>query len=60
MIETLMPTRTFAPADYAPAPKKTLDRPSTMQDVADFVVDYINSDVGISRSNAGPVHLLIL
>ncbi|KAF7791939.1 hypothetical protein EIP86_002965 [Pleurotus ostreatoroseus] len=44
MIESLMPTRTFAPADYTPAPKKTLDRPSTMQDVADFVVDYINSD----------------
>ncbi|KZV62230.1 RdRP-domain-containing protein [Peniophora sp. CONT] len=33
------------PASYDPAPKKVLDRESTMTDVADFFVDYINSDV---------------
>ncbi|KIM48044.1 hypothetical protein M413DRAFT_22601 [Hebeloma cylindrosporum] len=33
------------PANYDPAPKKLLDRPSTMADVAEFVMEYINSDV---------------
>lgn len=39
------PQRLSEAASYDPAPKKVLDRPSTMNDVADFVVDYINSDV---------------
>ncbi|VDC02952.1 unnamed protein product [Peniophora sp. CBMAI 1063] len=39
------PKRLSEAASYDPAPKKVLDRPSTMNDVADFVVDYINSDV---------------
>jgi hypothetical protein len=33
------------PASYEPAPKKMLSRPSTMEDVADFVMEYIISDV---------------
>lgn len=33
------------PASYNPAPKNLLDRPSTMADVAEFVMQYINSDV---------------
>ncbi|KAG5353249.1 hypothetical protein C0989_008984 [Termitomyces sp. Mn162] len=37
--------KTHKPAVYAPAQKKLLDRRSTMKDVAEFVVDYINSDV---------------
>ncbi|KAG6911837.1 hypothetical protein DXG01_000084 [Tephrocybe rancida] len=37
--------RTHEPAVYAPAKKKLLDRPSTMVDVAEFVMEYINSDV---------------
>ena len=37
--------RSRQPAQYTPAERKLLDRPSTMADVADFVVDYINSDV---------------
>ncbi len=41
----LHPAHNRAPAAYDPAPKKLLDRPSTMSDVADFVVDYISSDV---------------
>jgi RNA-dependent RNA polymerase len=32
-------------AEYTPAVRKELTRPSTMSDVADFVVDFINSDV---------------
>jgi RNA-dependent RNA polymerase len=34
-----------SPASYEPAPKKMLNRPSNMQDVADFVMEYISSDV---------------
>ncbi|KIM33801.1 hypothetical protein M408DRAFT_18806 [Serendipita vermifera MAFF 305830] len=32
------------PADYASVPTRKLDRPATIDDIADFVVDYINSD----------------
>jgi len=39
-----LPERLHRPASYDPAPKKFLDRPSTMDDVADFVMEYINSD----------------
>lgn len=39
------PTRTHEPANYNPAPKKFLKHPSTMKDVAEFVMEYINSDV---------------
>jgi RNA-dependent RNA polymerase len=39
------PKTLYAPALYNAAQKKMLDRPSTMDDVAEFVVDYINSDV---------------
>ncbi|KAF9015323.1 RNA-directed RNA polymerase 2 [Cyathus striatus] len=35
----------YSPAKYAPAPKKMLDRPSTMKDVAEFVMEFISSDV---------------
>jgi len=40
------PTKFCAPAKYDPAPKKEVDHPSTMEDVAEFVMEYINSDVG--------------
>lgn len=33
------------PAEYAPTQRKLLDRDSTMEDVADFVMEYIISDV---------------
>ncbi|KAI0316865.1 RNA dependent RNA polymerase-domain-containing protein [Amylostereum chailletii] len=39
------PKELFAPASYDPAPKKVLDRASTMVDVAEFIIDYIISDV---------------
>jgi len=39
------PTRQEPPAKYDKAPRKTLDRHSTMDDVANFVIEYINSDV---------------
>ena len=39
--------RTCQAAAYTDAPKKILDRKCTMSDVADFVTDYINSDVRV-------------
>ncbi|PPQ73220.1 hypothetical protein CVT24_010030 [Panaeolus cyanescens] len=46
------PKTVVAPAEYSPVPKKLLDRPSTMDDVADFVVEFIYSDVvGIVANN---------
>ena len=41
----LLPRVNYEPAAYDPAPKKLLDRPSTIDDIADFVADYVNSDV---------------
>jgi RNA-dependent RNA polymerase len=43
----LHPPQNYPPAAYEPAQRKTLTRRSTMDDVADFVADYINSDVSI-------------
>ncbi|EKM60969.1 uncharacterized protein PHACADRAFT_168316 [Phanerochaete carnosa HHB-10118-sp] len=48
MLDPLLPPRTYLPASYTPAEKKLLDRPSTMKDVADFVMEYINSDVRVN------------
>ncbi|KAN0128358.1 RNA dependent RNA polymerase domain containing protein [Lactarius tabidus] len=44
-LEDLHPRQNLTPAAYDPAPRKQLDRPSTMDDVGDFVVDYISSDI---------------
>jgi RNA-dependent RNA polymerase len=44
-LQALHPPQNYPPAAYTPAQRKMLTRPSTMEDVADFVVDYINSDV---------------
>ncbi|KAA1468672.1 RdRP-domain-containing protein [Dentipellis sp. KUC8613] len=41
----LLPPTTNQPAAYDAAPKKLLLRHSTMEDVADFVTDYVNNDV---------------
>ena len=43
--ENLIPVRTFHPASYTPASKKLVDHDSTMEDVAEFVAEYISSDV---------------
>jgi hypothetical protein len=37
----LMPFNFPEAAKYEPAPKTELDRPATISDIADFVVDYI-------------------
>lgn len=42
----------FAAAAYDDVPKKILGRKCTMDDVADFVTEYINSDVNTSFSKS--------
>ncbi|KAG5654750.1 hypothetical protein H0H81_003758 [Sphagnurus paluster] len=42
--EFKIPT-TYEPASYEPVQKKLVDHPCTMEDVAEFVMEYINSDV---------------
>lgn len=45
MDPTLLPPTYDKPASYAPGITLTLPRPSTVLDICDFVVEYINSDV---------------
>ncbi|EJF66614.1 RdRP-domain-containing protein [Dichomitus squalens LYAD-421 SS1] len=48
----LMPKRTYDPASYEPAPRKMVDHESTMDDVAEFVAEFISSDtLGIIATN---------
>ncbi|KAH9968903.1 RdRP-domain-containing protein [Russula dissimulans] len=44
-LQDLLPKYNYTPAAYDPAPRKLLEQPSTMDDVADFVADYINNDI---------------
>jgi hypothetical protein len=44
-VPNFIPTYLSEPAEYNPTPKKFLQQPSTMKDVAEFVMEYINSDV---------------
>ncbi|KZT71262.1 RdRP-domain-containing protein [Daedalea quercina L-15889] len=41
----LLPTEHADPASYEGVPGHFLDRPSTVDDICDFVVEYLNSDV---------------
>lgn len=43
----LLPRRTYKPASYDPVQKKLVDHESTMDDVADFVAEFISSDVSV-------------
>jgi RNA-dependent RNA polymerase len=42
------PVRVAPAAKYDQAPRRVLDRHSTMDDVANFVMEYINSDVSLA------------
>ncbi|KAI6002488.1 RNA dependent RNA polymerase-domain-containing protein [Pisolithus orientalis] len=42
--EPFLDLKPHEPATYPPAKPRTLDRPSTVDDVCDFIVEYINSD----------------
>jgi RNA-dependent RNA polymerase len=51
-MDSLLPKSNEAPAAYDPLPTYKLDRDSTVEDICDFVVEYINSDLLVSfRSN---------
>ncbi|KAI0929166.1 hypothetical protein AcW1_006187 [Taiwanofungus camphoratus] len=41
----LLPTEHVVPASYEPVSIHKLDRDSTVEDICDFIVEYINSDV---------------
>ncbi|KAJ7169576.1 RNA-directed RNA polymerase 2 [Mycena filopes] len=46
------PVTTYEPGDYSPAQKKLVPHPSTMIDVGEFVIEYINSDaLGLVATN---------
>ncbi|KZT74711.1 RdRP-domain-containing protein [Daedalea quercina L-15889] len=48
----LRPRRLHKPASYEPAERKLVDHDSTMEDVADFIAEYISSDtLGIIATN---------
>jgi RNA-dependent RNA polymerase len=47
----IFPKKCYEPASYETAQRKMLDRSSTIDDVIDFVVDFVNSDV-----SRGPFH----
>lgn len=59
MVESLLPRMNRPPANYTPAVRKLLARRSTMQDVADFVAEYINSDVGHFPIISRPVLIIL-
>ena len=43
--ETILPPDHHLPAEYPPVGQRKLDRPSTIEDVCDFVIEYIDSDI---------------
>ena len=45
---TLLPTTHVDPANYESAGTRTIDRDSNINDICDFVVEYVNSDVLVS------------
>ena len=52
----MLPTIHSEPADYEGVGTRSLDRDSTIEDVCDFVVEYINSDV-LVRATSGCIEV---
>jgi RNA-dependent RNA polymerase len=46
----LLPPIPAEPAEYPPGEVWTLDRDATVEDICDFIVQYINSDVLVCSS----------
>lgn len=46
-LESMLPKTTYESAEYGKGRRKVLDRPSTHQDVAEFAIEYLSSDVRI-------------
>lgn len=51
--DPLLPTTFEDAASYESRGTKTLDRDSTVEDICDFVVEYINSDVLVCHISRG-------
>jgi RNA-dependent RNA polymerase len=45
----LHPREVYPPAEYPPAEIRTLEHPCTIRDIADWVAEYINSDILVSK-----------
>ncbi len=43
--DSLLPNVIESPASYTPLPTKDLQRDSTVEDICDFIVEYIHSDL---------------
>jgi len=52
-----MPTRVEGPANYEGLGTLELDRNSTVEDICDFIVEYINSDVLVRLLPSSPFDL---
>lgn len=50
LLDSLLPTITHPPAEYDTAVRRTLDHPCTQQDIADFVTEFLYSDVSVPHS----------
>jgi RNA-dependent RNA polymerase len=44
-LASMLPQTLYEPAEYGKARRKVLDRPSTQLDIAEFVTEYLSSDV---------------
>jgi len=56
--ETLLPTSMEDPATYESADTLTLDRECTVEDICDFVAEYISSDVLVIVYTTFQIHFL--
>ena len=59
-VEEMLPEITYEPADYSPARRRLLENPSTQQDIVDFIVDYILSDVSLYIKSRIGIKMLTL
>ena len=46
-VEEMLPAIVNGPAEYNAAERKVLNRPATIKDIAEFVTEYIYSDVSL-------------
>ena len=46
-VKEMIPSMIYPPAEYNPAKRKTLKRPSTTRDIVDFITEYICQDVSL-------------
>ena len=57
MDETLLPPRFEPPASYEGVKPEPLDRDSTVDDICDFFMEYMQSDVVVCQHMTGWFHI---